>query len=408
MKASVFFVGLMAVTLLANAQRLGFTMPPGKTKVQFPIEIHENLVLVPLTINNKLPLKFILDTGVSTSILTEKAYADILQLPYFKKFTIAGNGNSKFVDAYITNNVSMDLPGISGKGHTLLVLDQDLILLRNYLGTEVHGILGYELFSRFVVKVDYQKKQLTVMLPAHFKSKKGYQSVSMRIENTKPYIKVNLEMNDSIMVTNLFVDSGASHGLFLQSENATLKTPGKHVNTILGRGIGGEITGKLARVKSIKIGTHTLQNVLAGFPDTPGFSDSIPESRFESRDGSIGGEVLSRFTVIYNFPQEMLYLKKNVAFNRVAYFDLSGITVIATGKHLDRFVISAIRENSPAQQTDVLAGDVIVNINGHPASELGLEAIIKQLNTRPGKEITLRLDRNGESIKRKLTLQELL
>ncbi|MCE2895924.1 MAG: hypothetical protein LW721_15935, partial [Flammeovirgaceae bacterium] len=52
----------------SQTQVLGFSMPPGVEKVEIPIEIHNNLVVVPVIINNQLPLKFIIDTGVRTAI----------------------------------------------------------------------------------------------------------------------------------------------------------------------------------------------------------------------------------------------------------------------------------------------------------------------------------------------------
>ena len=143
----------------------------GRTRVEIPIEIHNNLVVVPLVLNDQLPLKFVLDTGVRTAILTQKSFSDILNLVYSRKYTITGPGGEKMVDAYVTNNVSLGLPGVHGRGHALLVLDQDYLELRNYLGTDVHGILGYELFSRFIVKVDYERNLLTLYLPNVFKKR---------------------------------------------------------------------------------------------------------------------------------------------------------------------------------------------------------------------------------------------
>src|SRR6476620_3688714 len=170
------------------SQALGFSLADGKTKVQFPIEVYNNLVVVPVVLNGALPLKFILDTGVRTSILTQKAFTDILNLSYARKYTISGPGGEKLIDAYITNNVSLELPGVLGRGHAMLVLEEDYLELRNYMGTDVHGILGYELFSRFLVEVDYERKILTLMLPNRFKATRKYKAIPIRIEDTKPYI----------------------------------------------------------------------------------------------------------------------------------------------------------------------------------------------------------------------------
>src|SRR5262245_19745585 len=134
---------LVLCSFQSYSQALGFSLADGKTKVQIPIEIYNNLIVVPVVLNGALPLKFILDTGVRTAILTQKSFTDILNLSYSRKYTISGPGGEKLVDAYVTNNVSLELPGVLGRGHALLVLEEDYLELRNYLGTDVHGILGY-------------------------------------------------------------------------------------------------------------------------------------------------------------------------------------------------------------------------------------------------------------------------
>src|SRR6187402_3820473 len=117
--ASLFWVLLFPV--FSFAQSLGFSLAEGQRSVSIPIEIHNNLIVVPIVLNGQLPLKFILDTGVRTAILTEKAYSDILNLPYSRKYSIAGPGGEKMVDAYVTNNVTLDMPGVHGRGHAMLV-----------------------------------------------------------------------------------------------------------------------------------------------------------------------------------------------------------------------------------------------------------------------------------------------
>ncbi len=159
-KTKLLFVVSLFCAASACAQNLGFALAGGKKSVQIPIEVHNNLMVLPVVLNDALPLKFILDTGVRTTILTQKTFSDILDLPYSRKYTISGPGGQKLVDAYVTNNVSLQLPGIRGRGHAMLVLDQDYLELRNYLGTDVHGILGYELFSRFIIEVDYEQKNV--------------------------------------------------------------------------------------------------------------------------------------------------------------------------------------------------------------------------------------------------------
>ncbi len=115
------------------------------------------------------------------------------------------------------------MPGIHGRGHAMLVLENDFLELRSSLGTEVHGILGYELFSRFVIKIDYEAKgwMMTLMLPEKFKPSRKHTRLPITVEDTKPYYVAELKINDTTsMSAKLMIDTGASHGLFLDTESS--------------------------------------------------------------------------------------------------------------------------------------------------------------------------------------------
>ncbi len=403
----IFGFTFCLLSLQVKAQNLGFSITEGHSKVTIPIEIYSNLIIVPVVLNGKLPLKFILDTGVRTTILTDKAFSDFLHMTYARKYTIAGPGGERLIDAYIANNVTIDMPGVHGEGHAMLVLDKDYLELRNYLGTDVHGILGYELFSRFIVEVDYQNKNLTLMLPHRFRPKRKYQKLTISVEDTKPYLLTRVDMNDSMRIqAKLLVDTGASHGLLLDPESdSKIKVPAKHINSLIGRGLGGVITGQIGRIKSIDLGNYTIPGVIANFPDPNSYADSIKDGKSVFRNGSLGGEILSRFKIIFNFPEEKVYLKKNASFKNEFHYNLSGLTVKAQGEDLRNYEITNVRENSSADKANIKVGDSILSIGSEPASELDLNRIDSMLNSKPGKTITMEIERNGKKIKVEFVLQ---
>jgi hypothetical protein len=391
----------------AFSQQLGFSLADGKSRVVIPIEVQNNLVIVPVILNNALPLKFILDTGVRTAILTQKAFSDILNLSYARKYSIAAPGVKKIVDAYITNNVSLDLPGVTGRGHAMLVLGEDYLELRNYLGTEVHGILGYELFSRFIVQIDYEKKELTLMTPERFRHRKRFHKLPITIEDTKPYLRTPVVLADgTVLNAKLLVDSGASHGLMLEpSSDSAIHVPDSTVSSVIGRGLGGEITGKVGRIGALKLGPYSLDHALANFPDPNSYFDSLKIGMAE-RNGAIGGEVLSRFKIIFNFPGEEIYFKKNQSFKKKFHYNLSGVTVKAKGSRLNVFEITEVRSRSAADKAGIKQGDVILTINGVPTEMFELNHVNGYFNAKPGKRIRLILERNGQRIKREFRLQD--
>src|SRR5688572_20402152 len=406
-RRTLVFILFFLCAAQLQGQPLGFALNNGKKRVQIPIEIYNNLVVVPIVLNDALPLKFILDTGVRTSILTQKTFSDILNLAYSRKYTISGPGGDKLVDAYVTNNVTIDLPGVSGRGHAMLVLAEDYLELRNYLGTDVHGILGYELFSRFIIEIDYQKKVLTLMTPDRFRKRSKFQAMPMVIEDTKPYIVVPIVLQDGTSIdAKLLMDSGASHGLMLEtSSDPRIKVPEHTVSSLLGRGLGGEIHGKVGRVKSIKLGTNILEDVIANFPDPNSYTDSIKMGNI-FRNGAIGGEVMSRFTIVFNFPKERVYLKKNATFKNDFYYNLSGITLKAKGSALNIFEVTEVRDKSASQRGGLLPGDQIISVNGISAKNLDLNSVNGFFNSKPGRKIRLEISRNGEKMRKEIFLQD--
>jgi hypothetical protein len=386
--------------------QLGFSLADGATKAEIPIEIHNNLVIVPVILNNQLPLKFIVDTGVRTTILTEKIYSDILRLAYSKKFTITAPGGLNTVNAYIANNVTIDMPGVHGRGHAMLVLENDFLELRSSLGSEVHGILGYELFSRFVIKIDYEAKLMILMLPQKFKPSRKYTRLPITVEDTKPYYVAELKVNDTASISaKLMIDTGASHGLFLDIEsNDKLNVPPKNINCTIGKGLGGIISGRLARIKSLRIGRYTISNMIASFPDPNSYFDTLRTGRLVYRNGSIGGEVLSRFQVVFDFPREKIYLKPNHSFRKNSYYNMSGITVKATGPSLREFIVVEVRGQSSAFKEGVKVGDRIFSINNTLTSEMDLNEINSYFNSRPGKKLMMKLIRDTEVIDKEIIL----
>ncbi|MFM7857392.1 MAG: aspartyl protease family protein [Flammeovirgaceae bacterium] len=404
---SFLLCGFLLIDTFGQEQMLGFTLPPEKDRVEIPIEIHNNLAVVPVILNNTLPLKFIVDTGVRTAILTEKTYSDILNLSYTRKYTISGAGGQKLVDAYLTNNVTLDMPGVHGQGHSMLVLDKDYLELKNSMGTEVHGILGYELFSRFAVTVNYEAKTLIIERPDKFKPGKKFQMIPITVEDTKPFIKLPLQMTDTAkLMAKLLVDSGASHSIFLEIDSDSLiQVPKKNIDATLGRGLGGIIIGKIARIKALSFGKYQLENLIANFPIDYIPKDTTQENNKKYRNGSIGGDLLSRFTIVFDLPHERIYFKKNSSFNKKFYYNLSGLTIRAKGSFLHDFEISEVRKNTAAEKCGLKEGDYLLVVNGIDLSELELSNVNNMFSKKPGKKIRLLIMRDGKKLKKEFVLE---
>lgn len=403
--------GLFALTFRpVNSQNLGFRFVNDVKEVTIPFELFNNLIVIPVILNGKLPLKFILDTGVRTTILTDRLYADMLNLPFSRKYVISGLGKNKVIEAYVCNGVSIGLPGILGSGHAMLVLQEDYLELRNYLGAEVQGVLGYELFSRFIVKIDYDQRILTLTTPDNLHLGKKWMEVPLTIEDTKPYMHAKaMYYDESVIDLKLLVDTGASHGLILMADtDSTIHVPEKNLDTSLGRGLGGRLEGKLARMRSFKMADGACwSDVVTTFPESDAIMDSLLLNT-TFRNGSVGGDILSRFKVIFDFPEEKMYLRKAKQFKKAFSYNFSGIVVKAIGSNLNNFEVVEIRKNSVAEEAGIQVGDQIVMINGLRTDHETLDHVINMMNAKAGKKLHLVIMRDTERLKYTLTLQDVL
>ena len=392
---------------LSPAQTIGFVLKDGAKRIDIPFETFNNLIIVPVTLNDAIPLRFILDTGVQTTILTERTFSDLLNIQYHRKLTLYGADGDKGVDAYVAGDVTLELPGTIGKGQVMLVLEEDYLQLKNYLGENVHGILGYEIFRRFVVKIDYVSNILTLYEPSSFKPPKGYAAIPITIEETKPYMMaaVTLE-NKSTTTSKLMIDTGASHSLLLDANShPSYELPEKRVRCNLGRGLGGDIDGYLGRIDQIAFDDFAFEQVISSFPDTSRLGASFKST---GRQGTLGAGILKRFTVIIDYSNNKLFFRKNKYYKDDFEYNMSGLEMIAIGEGLNTFVVDDVRSDSPADSAGVMAGDTLRKVNGMNAKNLDLNDLHNIFRSKEGKKMRIKIQREGEVIKKVFRLERLI
>ncbi len=242
--------------------------------------------------------------------------------------------------------------------------------------------------------------------PKYFKPPRRYEEIDISVEDTKPYLTGKLLLDDNTELDlKLMVDSGASHGLMLlENSDDQLTLPRKNIRCNLGRGLAGELHGKVGRLKSFSIGKRKWENILATFPEETSLLDSLKGTSV-FRNGSLGGGILSRFKVIYNYSAEKMYFKKGRGIYKDFNFNLSGLSLKAKGSRLRTYEVVEVREGSNAHRAEVKRGDIIMSVNGLAAEGLSLEEVIGILNQKEKKRIRLELRRGDEKIVAKFKLE---
>ncbi len=406
------FILLLNTCICASAsgqREFGFAMPEGSKKVEIAFEEYNNLIVIPITINKFLTLKFIVDTGVETAILTEKLFADILDAQYIRELKIAGPGIEDSVEVYVANRMTFYLPGgLVGKNMNLLVLKEDYLKLSENMGDEIYGIIGYDIFSRFVVEINYQEKKLILHDPKTYKPKRRFTSVPITIINSKPFLSTSISQKQETNSLDIMVDTGASHAALLDfssSASAEKYLPSNKIVTRLGTGIGGEISGYLSRLDNLSIAQFSFDSVLFSAPFEGIYNKSIKRG---SQYGTIGGEILRRLHVIIDYRNGKMYLEKSKNYGDAFEHDMSGLTLNAKGENLDTLEIVEIKEYSPAYDAGIRKGDVIVKINGRHLGNSSLSDIVGMLRRREGMKVKCKYLRNGQEVITKFQLKRMI
>lgn len=368
-------------------------------KTLIPIKIHSNLVVLPVIVNETDTLNFILDTGVSSIFITDPAVAEKMGMEYVRVVEITGAGEGNSLKAYVTLGHKIQIGDIVASRQNLVVLSEDILRLSEYMGVPIHGVLGHDLFTNFVVTIDFQNAQITATRPSRFKYRKRYgDKFPIIVTQNKPYTDSFFitPQNDVEKPVRLVIDTGAGHALLLNEDQDKIPLPDKVIRANLGRGLNGEIEGHIGRVEAVRLGEIELKDVLASFPDSLSFSLKFPVSDLD-RQGSIGCEFLRRFKVTFNYQEGYIALKPNKKkINESFEQDMSGLSIKSVGADYKDFIVTEVSLDSPADEAGMLPGDQIVFLNNVNMKDLDISEIVRILAKKEGKRIEIFYRREGK------------
>jgi predicted aspartyl protease len=397
----------MLLTLLlarpAAAQQ-GFFLDTKRPKVSIPFQVHRNLIIVSTTLNGKGPFNFLLDTGVNFSIITDPSIADSVDLPRGRPLKLTGAGEGSALEAYATYGINVKIGSITGREQAFAVLNEDILRLSNYVGTPVHGMLGYDFFKNLVVEINFPNLTITVHNPETYRYKGRGSTIPIELENRKPYVQATTQLEDgTTLPIKLIVDTGAGHALSLETHsNEALKLPEKVLRSQLGIGLGGVVNGYIGRTQSFTLGNYTLKNVITSFPDY----DEVGAKTDIPRNGNLGIDLLKRFTLVIDYPNSVIHLRPNRLFREPFEHDMSGMEIIAEGTNFSQYIIYKVHPASPAEEAGLQIGDEIILIDWKLASSIQVTQMTKLLRSGHKRKLSLMIKRDNVIFFTTITLQK--
>lgn len=387
-----------------DAQVPGFYIKDDSKRVLLPFAQVNNLIIIPVSLNNGPPLNFLFDTGVKSNILFSKSIGDELGLIYSRKLNLVGADGQTVLSASVSTNNTVDLGEIEGRLQAILVLDEDFLELEKVLGIPIYGVIGYEFFKYNPIKIDYDISRLSFYEPDSFKWRPfGYRTAAIQIEDNKPYVLTQIKQADgSDLWAKLLIDTGANHSLLLNRETSEdIVLPEGALESDLGRSLGGDLYGFIGRVDRLTFGGLNLRKVLTSYPDATEFSNIILGT---GRFGSLGSELLSRMKLIIDYPRQRIFYKKSASFHQPFEYDMSGITVRLINVDEGRVYVSQVKKDSPAHNSGIQQFDEIFSINKVPIFFWKISDINDLFRSEEGRVITLGITRSTENDVKELSI----
>ena len=364
-------------------------------------------IIVKLLFGGKLPVKFIFDTGAEHTILFHKSYSDLLRTKYSKRIEIKGSDLRANQYALVARNIKLKLEDQIMVKRDVLVLENFMELFQESLGIDIDGIIGGSFFRAMVLEIDYRKEVIRIFDPNKYKmNKKGYTELDIDVKRNKPYIMASSVFNLSDTIkTKLLLDTGASIPFLLHANtDSALVIPEYVLSGPIGQGITGQLEGYIGKIRGLKFGPFAFNGILTLFQDLPVANN---ETFVLTRNGIIGNDLLSRFSVIIHYLREKIYLKpykKN--YNEDFEYDKSGMIIYAIGADLRQFYVKTVIPGTPAYQAGIQTGDIIKKIGMWKDKFWTLEKINNLLQKKDGKKIKMVIERDGEKIKKTFILKD--
>lgn len=367
--------------------------PATALPVVVPIEVYRHRVYLPARIAGSDPVTLILDNGASVSGVHDSV-ARALGVRQSKTAKLTGNGQA-MMSIGLATDVPFDVGGATIREPLVAMLPYDEFA--RHEGRLNAGVLGKDVYARFVVDIDYAAHRLTLRDPATFTYDGTGIVIPLHVSRTRDAAWMSARITFPGLApidARLGLDMGTYSALrvyrpFVTAHQLSVAVP--NGVTTFGFGLGGEFPVRLARASHVTIGGLNV--------DRPVAELSLADSGATAGsgvDGTIGGAILSCFHMIVDYAHARMILEPNgQACSSSSDADMSGLVLDAGGPGLATITVGHVVAATPAADAGFQEGDRLVSVDGTPADSLGLLRVQTLFSQAAAYRVTI--ERNGST-----------
>lgn len=372
-----------------------FEIAGGATSTTIPFTLINNHIYGNVTINGNGPYMLLFDTGginmVTPTIAGELGLES-------EGAVMAGGAGDEKVDVAFTRVERLDIGAASIRDQVFAVVPLDSY--SDIEGAPFRGLVGFEVFRRFVVRIDYAAGEITLIEPDAFDPQGAGTPVPFVFDHHVPQVagaldgvpgefQIDTGARDELTLTSPFV---AKHGLRAKYS--------KGIEGIVGWGVGGPSRGFTTRAGRLELGSVIIESPIVTLSTQEKGSFATLEMA-----GNVGSGTLKHFIVTFDYTKQIMYLAA-VAGVPSDGFDRAGLWLNRNGND---FVVAGVTPGAPAAEAGILEGDRITAVDGVAAKDVFLPDLRQRLKRdAPGTTVSLTVARNGTTQDIAVTLRELI
>ncbi len=355
MKAQLTSIVLALLCITAAAQE-EFVPPQARliTRIRFA-HLSGGIVIVKAQIDD-FPdsLNFVFDTG-SGGISLDSATADYLKLKRIKTDrTIRGIAGMRTVE--FANNHSLKFPGLTTEHLDFHINDYEL--LTSVYGIKIDGVMGYSFLRRYIARVDYDNFFIEIFSPGTFRYPRG--GVLLKPNFSTLPMQTAFINDERPIVSRFIFDTGAGLSFLLSKDfvdDSTVFRKKRKFYPTQAEGLGGKTKMDITVVKEVRIGPYKFKKVPVHV-----FEDDYNVTSYPLLGGIMGNDILRRFNVILNYPEQSIHLKSNSHFADPFDYAYTGLGIYLIDGEIR---VIDVMPDSPGDYAGFLPGDIIFSVESN-------------------------------------------
>ena len=351
---------------------------------EIPADFTSNIPFLPLRIGQSRASFFVLDSTAAASSI-DPSHAAEIHLTAMQPVALNFSGASMRFAAF---------PVVARKDFA------------SQTGRTYEGTLGNDFFQRLVVEVDYGRHTVRLYDPGMYHYSGQGTVLHLTFPNGVPVVRAKfVEPKGKTLEADFAVDTALDASVVISDRYAGAhRLLRSHWRTIsaVDPELDASQTVLVGRLKEFELGRYDADNAIA----TVSRADLAWMSG-EKIAGAIGGGMLSRFKVVFDYPHQQMIVEPTAHFSDEEEEDKSGVSVVARGNGLKTFEIVNVAAGTPAASAGLQKGDIIAGIDTDAAADLDL-AQVRDLFRQVGHKYNLLIDRGGKMLQIMMEMRRLL